>query len=73
MSQNLILKTEEATGIERITAHTHSLHLENRRLHKARAEVVNDEGGDAQGDTVLTQRAHDQHLLELITVILPIA
>lgn len=56
-----------------MTSGTHSLHVENRRLHKARAEVANDEGGDAEGDAVLTQRTDDQHLLKLITVILPVA
>ncbi len=52
------LLTGEATGIKRQTAGTHSLHVENRRLHIARAKAVNNKGGDAQGDTVLTQGAH---------------
>lgn len=56
----------------RVAAATHSLHVENRRLHKVLAKVVNNEGGDAQGDTVLTQRAHYQHLLKLIAVKVPI-
>lgn len=68
----LILKATETTGVKLTRADTHSLHVENRRLHKARAEVVNDEVGDTQGDAVLTQGAHDQHFLEFITVILPI-
>lgn len=71
-ASKLIVKIEKATRMKGTTAATHSLHVENRRLHKARAEVVNNKGGDAQGDTVLTQGAHYQHLLELITVMLPI-
>lgn len=71
-ASELTLKTEEATGIKKIPADTHSLHVENRRLHKARAEVVNNEGGGAKGDTVLTQGAYYQHPLELIAVTVPI-
>lgn len=68
----LTLETEEARGIRKITADTHGLQVESRRLHKARAEVLNNEGGDAKGDTVLTQGAYDQHPLELIAVTVPV-
>lgn len=58
-ASKLILKIEEVVRTEWLTAETHSLHVENRRLHKARAKVVNNKGGDTQGDAVLTQGAHN--------------
>lgn len=48
---------------------THCLHVEDGRLHKAWAEVFNNVGRDAQGDAVLAQGAHNQHLLERVTVV----
>lgn len=50
----------------------HSLHVENRRLHEVNAKVVDNEGGNTEGDAVLTQGAYYQHLLEVIAVIVPI-
>ena len=68
----LIPKKIKAVGANWKRADTHSLHVENGRLHKATAKVVNNEGGDAEVDAVLTQRAHYQHPLEIVTAVIPI-
>ena len=60
-------------GSDGVKKNTHSLHVESRRFHKARAEVVNDEGRGTKGDAVLTQGAYYQHLLEVVTVIVPVS
>lgn len=51
---------------------THGLHVEDGRLYKASAQVVDDKGGDAGGHPVLAQAAYHEHLLELVTVALPL-
>lgn len=60
------------SGISLKRPETHRFHVEYRWFHKARAEVFNDEGGNAERDTVGTHSTHYQHFLELITLTLPI-
>ena len=35
-------------------------------------QVVDDEGGDAEGDTIGTQGSHNQHPLQLVAGVLPL-
>ena len=35
-------------------------------------QVVDDEGGDAEGHPVWPQRAHNEHALELVARVLPL-
>lgn len=46
----------EATEMSRDeeVEHTHSLHIQSRRLHEGNAKIVSNEGGDAKGYAVLT-------------------
>lgn len=54
-------KTEEATWMDGITADTNTAcrTVKSERLHKARAGVVNNKGGEAEGDAVLMQGTHN--------------
>lgn len=56
-----------------ITGDTHSLQIENRRLHKVMAKVTTNEGRGTERGAVWSQGAHNQHLPEVITDVLPIS
>ena len=47
--------------------------VEHGRLDELGAEVVDDERADAERHAVLTQRAHEQHPLQLVARVLPLA
>ena len=48
------------------------LHVQDGWLHKLRAQVVDDEGGHAELDSVGAQRTHDHHALQLVARVVPL-
>lgn len=60
------------SGISQHGGDTHSLHVQSRWLYKGTSKIVNNEGSDTEGDAVLAQGAHYQHLLEVTELTLPI-